>query len=724
MGKPDSKPDRPSKTLDRYSTFKHFRRLLRYVWPQKRFLIPAFICILVMAVTYSASIGSILPVLAAIIEEEGLHGWVDKQIAQKRLDCLLTVYDPVTDQPVEGIKRGSIQISKFKHKSSPLLKAGLKEQDFIVSVDGQAPEAYLMFRELAAAQQLDLTIISQEDNRKQNITFQPPPLSTTYATVHNAVQLIPGGVDKKSRMHTLLVVLGLLLTMVFVGNIARFFAQYLTVLLNTRAIIDIRREMYEHVLKLPLSRFSENTSDMMTRFMQDMNDIFRGLNNFFSKLVAEPFKAAGVITLALWLNWQLTLVLLLGSPAVAYLFRKLGKIIRRANKKLLAGYGQMLSRLESTLNGMRVVKSYTRENHERKQLFKVDRVVLRMQLRMGLIEALTSPFIETLAFVVGAVAIAFIAHRMLIVGDIKEPGFVTMLACMGAIFDPVRKLSTVYPKLQRANAAAARIFELIDTPTEYDQDTVKPNITPLQKTIEFDHVTFYYPKTERPAVSDVCLTVKKNEIIALVGPNGCGKTTLLSLMPRLFNPTSGRILIDGQDIRDVSLRSLRLQFGIITQESVIFPDTIRGNIAYGRPSATEEEIREAARKAFAEEFIQYLPNGYDTVVGEHGATLSGGQRQRLAIARAILRNAPILIFDEATSQVDPESELKIHQALEAILENRTAFIIAHRYSTVSGADRIAVMENGQVIAVGSHKHLLQSCPLYQRLYETQFRNAG
>jgi ABC-type multidrug transport system fused ATPase/permease subunit len=720
MGKPDSKSDQRDKRLERSSTFKHFRRLLSYVWPQKRFLIPAFLCILVMAITYSASIASILPVLTTIVEEEGLHGWVDKQIAQQRYDCLLSVYDPVTDSPMEG----SIQVSKFKDETSPLQQNGVEDLDFIVSVNGHSDNPSLMFRELATAEKLNLAVVDAENEQKSQVTLQPPPLPWLQDTAHQAVQLIPRGVDNRSRMHTLLFVLGLLLTLVLVGNIARFFAQYLTVLLNTRAIIDIRREMYEHVLKLPLSRFSENTSDMMTRFMQDMNDIFRGLNNFFSKLVAEPFKAAGVITVALWLNWQLTLVLLLGSPAAAYLFRKLGKIIRRANKKLLAGYGRMLSRLESTLNGMRVVKSYNRENHERKQLFKVDRVVLRMQLRMGLIESLTSPFIETLAFVVGAAAISFIAYRMLIVGDIQEPGFVTMLACMGAIFDPVRKLSTVYPKLQRANAAAARIFELIDTPTEYDQDNVKPSIKPLQRSIDFDHVTFYYPKSDRPAVNDVCLSVKKNEIIALVGPNGCGKTTLLSLLPRLFNPNSGRILIDDQDIRDVSLRSLRQQFGIITQESVIFPDTIRGNIAYGRPSATEEEIREASRKAFAEEFIQQLPEGYDTQVGEHGATLSGGQRQRLAIARAILRNAPILIFDEATSQVDPESELKIHQALEAILENRTAFIIAHRYSTVSGADRIAVMDDGQVVAVGSHKQLLQSCPLYQRLYETQFRNAG
>jgi len=304
------------------------------------------------------------------------------------------------------------------------------------------------------------------------------------------------------------------------------------------------------------------------------------------------------------------------------------------------------------------------------------------------------------------------------------PELMVRLVCLVAIFEPVRKLSTVYPKLQRANAAAERVFALIDSPSEYAEEAGRPRIAPLRATIELDEVTFTYPNSNRPAVKGVSLQVKKGEFIALVGPNGSGKTTLVSLLPRFFPMDSGRILIDGQDINKSSLRSLREQFSLITQESVIFPDTVRSNIAYGRPDATQAEIEAAARKAFADDFIRQMPDGYDTVVGEHGATLSGGQRQRLAIARAILRDAPILIFDEATSQVDPESEMKIHQALDAFLKDRTAFVIAHRYSTVSDADRIVVMDEGQLVAVGPHEQLLKSCPLYRRLYETQFRNAG
>jgi ATP-binding cassette, subfamily B, bacterial MsbA len=382
----------------------------------------------------------------------------------------------------------------------------------------------------------------------------------------------------------------------------------------------------------------------------------------------------------------------------------------------------MLSRLEAVLTGMRVVKAYGREHYERRRLHQIDRHLLRQQLRMGFIEAMTSPAIEVLGFLFGAGAILFFSRAMFDQPD-SSPEFITMLVCLAAVFDPLRKLSSVYPKLQRANAASQRIFEVIDSDSEYGHDQEYPHITPLKETIRFENVTFTYPKAARPAVRDVSFEVRKGETIGLVGPNGSGKTTLASLLARFFPLDSGRILIDGQDIARVRLRSLRSQFSIITQESVIFPDSLRTNIAYGRPDATDEQIREAARKAFADEFIEQLPEGYESVVGEHGATLSGGQRQRLAIARAILRDAPILIFDEATSQVDPESEQKIHQALQNFLEGRTAFVIAHRFSTIANADRIVVMDDGQVVDLGPHDELIARCALYQRLYETQLREA-
>lgn len=702
----------------RIVTFLHFRRLLRYSLRHKRYLLPTMLCILLVAVTYSASIGSILPVLTVMIQEDGLHGQVHRYILRERLRCELSRYRSLgTD--AEAVPDGAARVTLLK-ESSALHAGGVREGDYISGVDGEPANAFRISEVLSGPRRehtLTVHRTTEDAGRQVSVTF--PALGLEQRAMFGVVGVVPGGTAPEDRWESLKVVLTILFVIVIVGSVARVISGYLIVLINTRVIIDIRREMFYHVLRLPMSRFSESTADKMSMFVQDMNDVYRGLMNFFQKVVMEPFKAIGVVAFALYLDWRLTLFAMLGAPFLVVLFRKFGKRIRRANKKLLIGYGLMMGRLKATLTGMRVVKAYTRENYERLKMLRIDRNMLRQQLHMGFIEALTSPFMELVGFMAAAAAILYFGHRVLF-QDTPPQNFIAMLGALAAIFDPIRKLSTVYPKLQRANAAAARIFELIDSPCEYDNEAGKPDLSRFSSSIEFDHVTFTYPGKEEPAVRDFTLTVKKGETVAIVGPNGSGKTTALSLLVRFFAYDKGHIRIDGQDIMAVSLHSLRKQFSLITQESVIFPDTVRANIAYGRPNATPEEIEAASRQAFADEFIREMPRGYDAALGEEGANLSGGQRQRIAIARSILRNAPILIFDEATSQVDPDSERKIHRALESFLDGRTAFIIAHRYSTIRNADRIVVMDDGRIADVGTHDQLFASCPLYRRLYENQF----
>jgi len=307
-------------------------------------------------------------------------------------------------------------------------------------------------------------------------------------------------------------------------------------------------------------------------------------------------------------------------------------------------------------------------------------------------------------------------------GSLDGPEFLALLALLGTSAESVRKTSDIWNRIQQGNAAAERVFAVLDQPVESEKIDAAA-LPPASGRVEFRDVIFTYPKAEQPALSGVSLTVTAGCNVAIVGPNGSGKTTLANLLPRFYDPDSGRILIDGHDIRDVTIESLRGQIAMVTQEVVTFNDTIAANIAYGRQDATPEEIEQAARRAYAHEFICQLPKGYEAVIGEHGVGLSGGQLQRVVIARAILKNPAILIFDEATSQVDADSEAKIHRALEEIMQNRTTFIIAHRFSTVVAADIIVAMDKGRIIAQGQHEDLMRTCAVYQALYENQLIKA-
>lgn len=705
----------------------HFLRVLRYARPYMRYLCPGVACIIFVALTYSLNIVALLPIIKLIADPQGLPSWVNQHVAEQRLGFLLV--------PSEG----DLRILAERGKALPV--EGIRDHDIITELDGREATPRRMYRSLAFAEEgaaATLTIVNPETRQRTVVSIPLQKTSPVDSWARRAAAWLPQGSSKSDRMTTLMILLGGVMVITIVGGVCRFFGEYLIALTAGRTVVAIRRKMYDRVLSLPVSHFStRGPSDLVSRFVQDSQDIYRGLNFIFVKSLREPLKAMFAFLVALLLDWRITMITVVTAPLAGILIRRFGKLIRKANKRLLEGYGRMLAALESALVGIRVVKGYTMERYERKHLHNVDMQMLKQQMRIARVDALTGPAFEMIGVVAATLAILYFAHLMFD-SRMDFSRFMTIAACMAGMFDPVRKMSSFYNRIQQANAALDRVFEIIDLAPEQTDGRAKPALAPISDRIEFRNVSFTYPGTDRPALDRINLTIRRGERVAFVGPNGSGKTTLLSLLMRFFEPSEGQILFDGRDVRDCSIVSLRRQISLVTQETVIFADTLANNIAYGderlirrlvlrrrhperfsRRDEDETQIVAAARAAYADEFILEKPQGYDTWVGEHGATLSGGQRQRIAIARAILRNAPIFIFDEATSQVDAESEQKIHDAVQRFLEGRTALIIAHRFSTIRQADRIVVMDRGRIVDIGRHEELMKRCKLYQTLYGTQ-----
>jgi ABC-type multidrug transport system fused ATPase/permease subunit len=525
-----------------------------------------------------------------------------------------------------------------------------------------------------------------------------------------------------ARLSTLLILLGVLLALNLIGNICRCFSQYLILYASHRAMMDLRRAMYRKALHVPWIDLSGEVSNRVNQFMSDTREIFLGLTTLFGKVAREPLKAVCVLAVALAMDWRLTCMMLLITPPAVGILWYFGRKVRKAAVRLLEGYGVMLGGLEESLQGVDTVKGNLREGHERRRMWQLERRMMKSQLKLAWIEAVSSPLIEITGVLVASAAIVWLASRTFS-GQIAPSQFITMIVLLAALLDPVRKIANVYNMVQRAGGAATRVFAFLDQPEEHSP----PNARPLPaaaargagREVRIELVTYRYtPHQEPPALTAVSLHVRPGECLALVGPNGSGKTTLMKLLTRLLTPQAGRVLIDGIDVSDVSLRSLRAEIAVVSQRPVIFARSVLENIGYGNADATPVQIEQAAQRAYAAEFIEQWPDRYRTVLGEFGTSISGGQRQRLAIARAFLKPASILIFDEATSEIDAESERKIHAALEELRRGKTTFLVAHRHTVMELADRIVVMDAGRIVDVGPHRELLERCPLYVGLYRS------
>lgn len=499
---------------------------------------------------------------------------------------------------------------------------------------------------------------------------------------------------------------------------------------------DLRNEFFRRTLRMDLATFGDDrTNSLMSRFTYDMECVTIGIYNIFGRAILEPLKLIACLAGAAFFCWRLLLVTVIVAPPAAIVIRLLSKSIKRANKRALQEMSQLYNLLGETFGGIHVVKAFNMEAYERNRFVASSGEFLRKAKRIVLYNSISRPANEFMAISIVLLTVLIGAYLVLNqqthIFGIKisnEPMSMAELAAFYALLagasDPMRKLSSVYSEIQRGAAAADRIFEAMDREPAVDDPANPVSLPAHHRRIVFDRISFHYTP-DQPVLQEVSLEIPFGETLAIVGPNGCGKSTLANLVPRFYDPCEGAVRIDDISIRDVRLDDLRSRIGVVTQQTTLFDDTILNNIRYGSPEATDEQVMEAAKRAHAHRFIETrLEQGYQTIAGQGGNRLSGGQRQRISLARAILRDPEILILDEATSQVDLESEQAIHQVLEEFTRGRTTIIITHRLSTLTLADRILVMDGGQIADLGTHDELMDRCPLYQRLYEIQFKQSA
>jgi len=533
-------------------------------------------------------------------------------------------------------------------------------------------------------------------------------------TVQKGLEMLPGSLVTQLA----LALVGLTL---FKG-VCLYYSNYVMGYVGQSILMELRTKLFAHVLRQSMSFFSLNsTGKLMSRIGNDVEQLQEAVSSTLGEFFREIIMLTALVTYALFLNWRLALLAILIAPLAGFLTMAMGKRIRAVSLKWREDAAILNDHMQQSITGMRVIKAFGMEAHEENTFTRKSFQLFRSNLKAMSILFLNSPAMEFVG-VVAFVPLLYYAHINISNQTVTLGLFGGVLFTLFRMYDPIRKLSRIHVQYQRAMASGSRILELLNTDLAVRDRAGARRLEGIRDVISFENVEFRYADQshdEEPVLCDINLEVRRNQVIALVGSSGSGKTTLAGLLPRFYDPTRGGVFIDGTDIREFTQESLRRQIAVVTQETFLFNDTVYNNIAYGDISATRERIEAAARAALADDFIQRFPLRYETVIGERGQRLSGGERQRISIARALLKNAPILILDEATSALDSESEKLVQEALTNLMKNRTTFVIAHRLSTIRNADRILTMERGRIVEAGNHDELMSQDGPYRRFFRLQ-----
>lgn len=664
---------------------KNYVRALRLASRYRATIVAIFFTSIVVGVLWGANITAVYPFVQVVFRGQSMHEWVDQQIAASR-------------------------------EASGDLEASLSK---LRSPAGQSGE--IDARRLRREIQVHESRLQSERQALGRYLWLEPHLKFW----------LP-----RDPFQTLLLIVGIMV----VGTAVKDFFLVVNMMVVERLVqmttFDLRKQFFRQSLQLDLAAFGQGRdSELLSRLTNDMSTLGVSLNQLFGRALREPLKMLVCLIIASSISWQLLALSLLVAPPALWLLRKLAGSLKRANRRAMEEIAQLYNTLSESFRGIQTVKAFTMEPYERNRFHQSAKQLFQKSMRIAFYNSLTSPLTEVLG--IGIISLALIAGAYLVLE--QETHLFGIKMCdrpmeLGSLLlfygmligatDPIRKMSSVFGAVQGGVAAADRIFELMDRESAII-DPIRPKSLPRpHQRIVFDQVDFQY-EPQMPVLHGIQLEINYGETIALVGPNGCGKSTLANLIPRFFDPTAGAVRIGDIDLRDLRRRELRQRIGIVSQQTHLFDETVMNNIRYGSPQASDEAVIVAARKAHADRFItEKLSDGYATMVGSGGGRLSGGQRQRIALARAILRDPEILILDEATSQIDIESEQLIHQALESFIVNRTAIMITHRMSTLSLADRVIVMEAGRIIDMGRHSELLQRCAIYGRLHDIHLQKTA